>query len=310
MIIISFLCYKHYHKQVLHKKAHEYHQQLLLQKQLLQQQQQQQQQQHHHQQEELNKLDKKKNDQHLLIDSDVHPSHLLNNNQQQPPQNNHDHQQLHQTDQQHNNDPQNNQQIQDNHENNNNSNNYLNLDNEVNYENLQQMNIDRYNKIDSLKLEQSESNHQNNYTENFTSDNRFNQLRNSEGLMNPIKNDRLNDCKLQETQLPNINYTNNVDINKTDPIELMKLNNNSEHKEMSFDQMEKLRTQLDQEIKNGFDKEPIKDIRNSTEYNNKKDNKNININSIQKEIESEQKLHNSDLTSGNLSDDSLSFSFL
>jgi hypothetical protein len=131
-----------------------------------------------------------------------------------------------------------------------------------------------------------------------------------------IKNDRLFDSvnnmpkyKMQESPLPNINYNNSINVRETDPIQLTRPVESDQPREMSYDELEKLRNQQDQDIKNGLDNPSSVDIRKTTEYNNKKDHKNdINIQNIRDEVAGERQMQ--ELETGNLADDSLSFSFL
>lgn len=273
-IIVVFLCYKHYNKQILYKKAKHKHLQQQIQQQL-----------------DILKKQKQQNNKYqneMLPDVNLHPSQRSSPEQSTFSEESNYNQQS-------------DQQIQ------------ITNQPEHSFEN---------------RLDQPQNHHNvHNYSESFTTNNSSNNTPNNSpnnssnnNLMDIIKNDRMvestdniYDHKIQESQLPTINYRNNIAIEETNPMEIMNpsTNNNNEQQEMTFDQMEKLRNQLDQEIKNGFDKPTNVDIRKVTEYTNKRDNKNdINVKSIENEIVTEQKLQNNNMGTADLAGDSLSFSFL
>lgn len=139
---------------------------------------------------------------------------------------------------------------------------------------------------------------------------------NNPNINNVIKNDRLtNNFEVKETQYPNINYVNNMDINKTNPIDLISMNNSPDKKDLTYDDIEQLRNQQDKDIQNNLNNTDTPDIRTNINYNNKKDNRPFNkqinnIDTIKNEIKQEQELYESQLDSSNLTNDSLSFSFI
>ena len=189
----------------------------------------------------------------------------------------------------------------------------------------QQTNDNKNNQFDQQISVEKENIHLNQSYDSPQSNQSFdspqiNNYSNQEPL-NETTNDRLIDTihnipnyKVKETTLPNINYKNTTDINTTDPMDLIRPTQNEMPKELSFDDLQKLRSLQDSDIKKIFNDSSNTnvDIRKTTSYNNKKDHRNDNnMKNIQQEVQSEQKLHGDNLGSSTLgADDSLSFSFL
>jgi len=189
----------------------------------------------------------------------------------------------------------------------------------------QQTNDNKNNQFDQQISVEKENIHLNQSYDSPQSNQSFdspqiNNYSNQEPL-NDTTNDRLIDTihnipnyKVKETTLPNINYKNTTDINTADPMDLIRPTQNEMPKELSLDDLQKLRSLQDSDIKKIFNDSSNTnvDIRKTTSYNNKKDHRNDNnMKNIQQEVQSEQKLHGDNLGSSTLgADDSLSFSFL
>ena len=112
-----------------------------------------------------------------------------------------------------------------------------------------------------------------------------------------------------------MNYVNTMDVNNTNPIDVISMKDVPEKKELTYDDIENLRNKQDQDITNNLNNNDNVDIRKNTNYNNKKDNRRFNkqinnINNIKNEIKQENELYESQLDAGTLNNDSLSFSFL
>lgn len=175
-----------------------------------------------------------------------------------------------------------------------------------------------------------DNNFENNYENNYDTNNMFNSKIEK---INNTSNDRLLDnihnvpnYKVKETSLPNINFKNISNDSNTDPMDLIRPEQNEMPKELSLDELQKLRSLQDNDIKKIFNNNNSVDIRKRTEYTNKKDHRNENnrnnnrndnyrnennLRDIQQEVKSEQKLHEDNLGSSTLgADDALSFSFL
>ena len=144
----------------------------------------------------------------------------------------------------------------------------------------------------------------------------FTQQKPTNQINDIIKNDRFVDpsnVDIKETPYPIINSVNNVDIHKTDPIDLINMKNTPDKKELTYDEIEQQRNQQDQDIKNNLNNEET--VLHATNYNNKKDNRPFNkqvnnIDMIKNEMKQENELYESQLDGGSLNNDSLSFSFI
>lgn len=190
--------------------------------------------------------------------------------------------------------------------------------------------------INTANLNNKENNYENKYDNNYENNYDTNNMFNSKiEKINNTSNDRLLDnihnvpnYKVKETSLPNINFKNISNDSNTDPMDLIRPEQNEMPKELSLDELQKLRSLQDNDIKKIFNDNTntTVDIRKKTEYTNKKDYRNENnrndnrndnyrnennLRDIQQEVKSEQKLHEDNLGSSTLgADDSLSFSFL
>ena len=114
-----------------------------------------------------------------------------------------------------------------------------------------------------------------------------------------------------EQQIPsNLNFSKTVDVNSEKNVyeQFNSVQSKEDQKQLSYEEIEKLRNQQNQEIGQSFENNQEIDLRDNAQYNVKKDN---TMQNIQQEINSQKEIFSSnEVNSTPLGGDSLSFSYL
>lgn len=160
------------------------------------------------------------------------------------------------------------------------------------------------------KLKTCKMNNQNNQAMQHES--MQNQLMQNKQISNkPMNNQNYIDDIRTEQQIPsNVNYSKTVNVNEEKNVyeQFNNVQSKEDQKQLTYEEIQNLRNQQNEEIGNSFNNNNQTDLRDNTQYNVKKDN---SMQNIQQEINAQQEIYSSnEVDSAPLGGDSLSFSYL
>ena len=119
-----------------------------------------------------------------------------------------------------------------------------------------------------------------------------------------------NDLRTEQQIPSNLNFSKTVNVNSEKNVyeQFNNVQSKEDQKQVSYDEIQNLRNQQNEEIGQSFENNQKIDLRDNTQYNVKKDN---TMENIQQEINSQKEIFSSnEVNNSPLGGDSLSFSYL